>query len=112
MSLPFDRSHRSRDESLFLLQTPPWVTQIRQSTRQRHHLQDQKDGHVNRIRFTLVEKLGVVGGASYLFKDGRPSNIKVELLISNGNVVSSVFTSPVEDRWWPLINTKIPKQYR
>ncbi|KAD3338151.1 hypothetical protein E3N88_33672 [Mikania micrantha] len=37
--------------------------------------------------------VGAIGGASCKSKDGGPSNVNVELLNSNGNVVSSVFTS-------------------
>lgn len=45
-------------------------------------------------RFSISGKVvGAVGGASCSSTDGGPSNVNVELLDANGDVVSSVLTS-------------------
>lgn len=45
-------------------------------------------------RFTISGRVvGAVGGESCLVKDGGPSNVNVELLSHDGDLISSVVTS-------------------
>lgn len=50
--------------------------------------------NVTHDRFTLSGRVvGAVGGESCPLRNGGPSNVKVDLLSSTGDIVSSVLTS-------------------